>query len=397
MKRYQTANRLFLASAILFGAAVILQHASPWSGSEAVSIFYFLAQSCLIGCCADWIAVEALFRRRFHLPYKPLIPSNQDAVIRKLSAVSDSLIDKTGLLKGALGGSVMELADREFFHNEKVREAAESFLAREGARFLTGLVSENKEKAASLADGETGKVISLIAGKAREEILARMSREEWLQKLLALVGEKAKTAGAKEALAGAIKKAGEEQMQLQLAKEFVDTLRSISAALLAGFSIENAWKEAEKEILALYGKRSYMYQEVKEMNCSISLNQPLELLLGDFSTRSGNMDIASFSEVFSFAKRSGGNFVTIIDATSRHMRVRHETEREIQVQIASRKMEQKVMNVIPLFILLYLKVTSMDFLNVLYGNVAGALFMTVCLAAYGGAIVLAEKIMTIHM
>ena len=179
------------------------------------------------------------------------------------------------------------------------------------------------------------------------------------------------------------KKAGEEQMQLQLAKEFVDTLRSISAALLAGFSIENAWKEAEKEILALYGKRSYMYQEEKEMNC--------------FSTRSGNMDIASFSEVFSFAKRSGGNFVTIIDATSRHMRVRHETEREIQVQIASRKMEQKVMNVIPLFILLYLKVTSMDFLNVLYGNVAGALFMTVCLAAYGGAIVLAEKIMTIHM
>lgn len=213
MKRYQTANRLFLASTILFGAAVILQHASPWSGSEAVSIFYFLAQSCLIGGCADWIAVEALFRRRFHLPYKPLIPSNQDAVIRKLSAVSDSLIDKTGLLKGALGGSVMELADREFFHNEKVREAAESFLAGEGARFLTGLVSENKEKAASLADGETGKVISLIAGKAREEILARMSREEWLQKLLALVGEKAKTAGAKEALAGAIKKAGEEQKQ----------------------------------------------------------------------------------------------------------------------------------------------------------------------------------------
>lgn len=213
MKRYQTANRLFLASTILFGAAVILQHASPWSGSEAVSIFYFLAQSCLIGCCADWFAVEALFRRRFHLPYKPLIPSNQDAVIRKLSAVSDSLIDKTGLLKGALGGSVMELADREFFHNEKVREAAESFLAGEGARFLTGLVSENKEKAASLADGETGKVISLIAGKAREEILARMSREEWLQKLLALVGEKAKTAGAKEALAGAIKKAGEEQKQ----------------------------------------------------------------------------------------------------------------------------------------------------------------------------------------
>ena len=116
-------------------------------------------------------------------------------------------------LKGALGGSVMELADREFFHNEKVREAAESFLPEKAPVSSRDLSAKNKEKAASLADGETGKVISLIAGKAREEILARMSREEWLQKLLALVGEKAKTAGAKEALAGAIKKAGEEQKQ----------------------------------------------------------------------------------------------------------------------------------------------------------------------------------------
>ena len=100
----------------------------------------------------------------------------------------------------------------------------------------------------------------------------------------------------------ASEKAGEEQMQLRLAKEFVDTLRSISAALLAGFSIENAWKEAEKEILALYGKKSYMYQEVKEMNCSISLNQPLEALLADFSARSGIWILQVFRKFFSFAK-----------------------------------------------------------------------------------------------
>ena len=79
------------------------------------------------------------------------------------------------------------------------------------------------------------------------------------------------------------------------------------------------------------------------------------------------------------------------------MRARYETEREIQVQVASRKMEQKVMNIIPLFILAYLKLTSMDFLDVLYGNVAGVLFMTVCLLAYGGAIVLADKILKIRV
>lgn len=193
------------------------------------------------------------------------------------------------------------------------------------------------------------------------------------------------------------RKAGLEQMQEILAKEFIDTLRSLSAALLAGFSMENAWKEAEHEIQALYGEHSYMYRELVQMNRSMELNRPLEDLLSEFAARSGNMEIAGFAEVFAFAKRSGGNFVTIIEATSGHMRARYETEREIQVQIASRKMEQKVMNVIPIFILAYLKVTSMEFLDVLYGNSFGVLFMTICLAAYGGAIVLSEKIMTIHV
>ena len=193
------------------------------------------------------------------------------------------------------------------------------------------------------------------------------------------------------------KRAGIERVQAQLAKEFIDALRTISAALLAGLSMENAWKEAEGEMLALYGEDSYLYRELAEMNHSIALNIPIEQLLSDFSNRSGNADIASFAEVFAFAKRSGGNFVTIMEGTVGNMRARYETEREIQVQVASRKMEQKVMNIIPLFILAYLKLTSMDFLDVLYGNVAGVLFMTVCLLAYGGAIVLADKILKIRV
>ena len=133
------------------------------------------------------------------------------------------------------------------------------------------------------------------------------------------------------------------------------------------------------------------------MNHSVGFNMPLEQLLADFAARSGNADIASFSEVFAFAKRSGGNFVTIIEGTTGHMRARYETEREIQVLVASRKLEQKVMNLMPMMILAYLKVTSSGFMDVLYGNVAGVLFMSVCLLAYGGAMVLAERILDIRM
>lgn len=192
-------------------------------------------------------------------------------------------------------------------------------------------------------------------------------------------------------------RAGQERVQEELARSFLDALRTVSAALLAGFSMENAWREAQKEIGALYGKEEPLYRELEEINQSVSLNIPLEKLIEGFAVRSGNADIASFSEVFAFAKRSGGNFVTIIEGTTEHMRAKYETEREIRVLVASRRMEQKIMNVIPMLILAYLKVTSMDFLDILYGNVGGVLFMTGCLLAYGGAILLAERILRIKM
>ena len=55
------------------------------------------------------------------------------------------------------------------------------------------------------------------------------------------------------------------------------------------------------------------------------------------------------------------------------------------------------MNVIPLGILAYLKLTSMDYLSVLYGNLFGVFFMTVCLILYGFAMVLSEKVLEIQV
>lgn len=101
MKRYKTANRIFLASAILFVIAIGVH---CFCENPLTGLFYFLAQSCLIGCFADWFAVEALFRNRLHLPlFKPLIPANREAVLRRLQeTVEGKLVGKetfTDLLK----------------------------------------------------------------------------------------------------------------------------------------------------------------------------------------------------------------------------------------------------------------------------------------------------------
>lgn len=192
-------------------------------------------------------------------------------------------------------------------------------------------------------------------------------------------------------------KEGISNQQEQLATQFLDALRTVSASLLAGYSMENAWKEAAKEIQNLHGENAILLHDLKEMIHSLALNVPIEKLLDEFADRTGNSDIMGFSEVFAFAKRSGGNFAAIIEETTEHMRARHDTEREIQVLVASRRLEQKVMNVVPLFILSYLKLTSDGFLDVLYGSLFGVVFMSICLMTYGITILLADKILNIQM
>lgn len=56
----------------------------------------------------------------------------------------------------------------------------------------------------------------------------------------------------------------------------------------------------------MYGNDSLMLSEIQEMNRQIKMNQTFEEVLSEFAHRSGLEDIVNFSDIFSFAKRSGG-------------------------------------------------------------------------------------------
>lgn len=188
-----------------------------------------------------------------------------------------------------------------------------------------------------------------------------------------------------------------EERNKKVAMEFQTMLKNVSNSLLAGFSLENAFVEAEKELKQMYGEKSYMFLELQNINKKVGMNIPLEEPLEDLAERTGMEDIYNFIDILSFAKRAGGNFVEIIDNTINKMWAKYETAREIDVAISAKKLEQKVMSVIPVVLLAYMKLTSAEYMSVLYGNVAGVLFMTVCLLAYGGAIYLAGKILQIKV
>ncbi len=193
------------------------------------------------------------------------------------------------------------------------------------------------------------------------------------------------------------KEAAKTRQNKKLLEEFVNGIRVLNTSLQAGLSMENAWLEVQKEVFVMYGEHALFYKELKEMNHSIALNVPMEKLLLSFAYRSGLDDIIVFAELFKYGKRSGGNWKRIIQEVVQHIQDKYDVGKEIEVMVASKKLEQKVLNVMPLGILLFLQISSWDYLSVLYHNLRGVVCMTVCLIGYGAAFLLSEKILEIQV
>ena len=62
---------------------------------------------------------------------------------------------------------------------------------------------------------------------------------------------------------------GVRRQKEKLNEEFMNVLKVLSSNMLAGYSVENAWQEAEKEMELMYGNDSLMLSEIQEMNRQI--------------------------------------------------------------------------------------------------------------------------------
>ncbi len=177
------------------------------------------------------------------------------------------------------------------------------------------------------------------------------------------------------------KKRVQKRWQNQINLEFREGLQGIAAALNAGYSIENALEEAEKDLKLLYGQQSVLAPEFQEVLAKVRLNYPVEKALTELADRSGVEDIRRFAEVFQIAKRTGGDLIAITRTTADRISEKIEVRREIETMIAGKGMEVKVMNVIPLGIILYFWICSPTFLDCLYQG-EGRIFMTGLLVMY---------------
>ena len=180
-------------------------------------------------------------------------------------------------------------------------------------------------------------------------------------------------------------------------KKFKYGIIAVSFALNVGYSIENAFGQAVDELTLMYGGDSDIVVKFKHIVIRLGQNENLEDILDDFAEESKVEDIMYFAEIFRYAKRSGGDLMAVIKNTAQIIQQKEEVMSEVDTIISGKKMEQRVMSLIPAVIVIYLKVTAKEFIQPLYGNIAGIIIMTVCLGVYVISDMWAKRIVNIEV
>ena len=188
-----------------------------------------------------------------------------------------------------------------------------------------------------------------------------------------------------------------KKKQTKFRLQFKEAIQSLSAALNVGYSVENAMRETIKDLKGIYKKDDIILREFAYMIRQLQMNVSVETVLQDFAQRTADEDVHTFVTVFNMAKRSGGDTLEIIRNAVRRMGEKIDVEREITTLVSGKKLELKIMTMIPLGMVLYMKLSFPEFLDVLYGNVAGVIIMTICLLVYLVAYEMGRRIVEIEV
>ena len=188
------------------------------------------------------------------------------------------------------------------------------------------------------------------------------------------------------------KKQRMHKQQKETRNQFASAIESVASAMVAGYSIENAFFESYKDMLTLYGERSIIAKDLRNILNKISINKNIEQIFREYAKDKNIAEISYFSDVLAITRKTGGNIIEVMKETKNLIYEKEDLERQIEIVTSSKRYECMIMAVMPPGIITYLRIFSSGYMNDMYGEVEGILVMTVFLIAYIVLIILSLNI-----
>lgn len=152
-----------------------------------------------------------------------------------------------------------------------------------------------------------------------------------------------------------------EKRRRDLNHQFRDMLDSLTTSLGAGKNVTDSFVSVYEDLKVQYDTDAYILKELEVVIAGIHNNVAIEDILEDFGRRSDNDDILSFANVFKISYRKGGNIKDIIRNTHEILSDKMAIAEDIETLVASNKMEQSIMIVMPIALIGVIKLMSPEF------------------------------------
>ena len=184
----------------------------------------------------------------------------------------------------------------------------------------------------------------------------------------------------------------------ELNLQFKDMLYSLESSISAGRSMETAFLDVAKDLSIIYpDPKTYILVEIDVIIRKLTMNEPIEIILSQLANRSHLEDIQNFADVFYISKKTGGNIIQIIRNTSNIISDKIEIIQEIETLLSSRKFEQKILNFMPIFMILILSFSTEDYMAPVFETLLGRIVMTITIILLVIAFLISKKIMNIKI
>ena len=149
---------------------------------------------------------------------------------------------------------------------------------------------------------------------------------------------------------------------------------------------------------ASYDDSSMIITELTRMrNRMVNSNEEDSVVLRDFADRSHLEDISDFVSVYETLKSTGGNLALAISRAASVIADKINLEGELKSMMAEKAFEGRIVSLAPIAIVLFLRITSPEYLIPLNESFKGNLIVTFALALMGASLILTERISKVEI
>ena len=182
------------------------------------------------------------------------------------------------------------------------------------------------------------------------------------------------------------KKLRAENQKQELRIQFRDFLYSVSASVNTGRSLDEALEDSCEPMMMIYGERSPLVLELAHMAHVIrDTNGSAETLLKDLARRSHIEEIGEFVDVCTTCRKTGGDLASLVGKASEILTQNIELRSEKHVLLSQKKLESRILALMPPAVILLINLSSSDYLGIMYTTLEGHMIMALSLAATLGS------------